>query len=289
MSPPQAPDLPFVRSVFHPSDFSKASENAFAHALAIALVRQTQLTILHVAPEHLAADQWREFPAVRATLERWGLLEKGSPRSAVFEELAVQVKKVALRKRKPRASILEYLDEHPTDLIVLATQGRDGVSGWLQRSVAEPVARRSETITLFVPEGARGFVDPEHGELSLRRILVPVDHRPDPRAAVVLATRAAQGLGNGEVSISLLHVGAANEPPALELPEGSAWSWKTELRRGDAVEQILAVADETSADLIAMVTEGREGALDALRGTTTERVLRNAPCPVLAVPASLAD
>ena len=130
---------------------------------------------------------------------------------------------------------------------------------------------------------------PEHGDLSLRRILVPVDHRPSPRAAIVLATRAAQALGNGEVAITLVHVAESDESPAMELPENPAWSWKTQLRSGDAVEQILAAAEESAADLIAMVTEGRDGILDALRGTTTERVLRQAPCPVLAVPASLAD
>ncbi len=278
-----------VRSVFHPSDFSKASENAFAHALAIALIRQTELTILHAAPEHLGADEWTKFPAVRATLERWGLLEKDSPRSAVFDQLAVRVKKVTLRKRNPRAAILEYLEERPTDLIVLATQRREGAPRWLRRSVAEPLARRSRTFTLFVPEGVRGFVSLENGEISMRQILVPIDHRPDPRAAIVLATRAAEAFGDGAVTITLVHVGESGEPPALELPEGPAWSWKTQLRRGDPVDEILAAAEESAADMIAMVTEGREGALDALRGTTTERVLRQAPCPVLAVPAVLAD
>jgi nucleotide-binding universal stress UspA family protein len=34
-----------------------------------------------------------------------------------------------------------------------------------------------------------------------------------------------------------------------------------------------------------MPTAGREGVFDALRGSTTERVLRRAPCPLLAVPA----
>jgi nucleotide-binding universal stress UspA family protein len=34
-----------------------------------------------------------------------------------------------------------------------------------------------------------------------------------------------------------------------------------------------------------MATEGRHGFLDAVRGSTTERVLREAGCPVLAVPA----
>jgi nucleotide-binding universal stress UspA family protein len=39
------------------------------------------------------------------------------------------------------------------------------------------------------------------------------------------------------------------------------------------------------ANLIAMPTAGHHGFLDAVRGSTTERVLRHAPCPVLAVPA----
>ena len=37
-----------VESVFHPSDFSQASEVAFAHALKIALVAKATLTVLHV-------------------------------------------------------------------------------------------------------------------------------------------------------------------------------------------------------------------------------------------------
>jgi len=67
---------PFVEAVFHPTDFSEASQVAFAHALAIALYRKARLTLLHVAPD-LAEDDWRGFPPVRATLERWGLLEEG--------------------------------------------------------------------------------------------------------------------------------------------------------------------------------------------------------------------
>jgi nucleotide-binding universal stress UspA family protein len=35
-----------------------------------------------------------------------------------------------------------------------------------------------------------------------------------------------------------------------------------------------------------MATEGHQGFLDALRGSTTERVLRGALCPVLAVPVT---
>ena len=49
-------DVPFVHSVFHPSDFSPESANAFAHALAIALIRRTEFAILHSARDHLAED-----------------------------------------------------------------------------------------------------------------------------------------------------------------------------------------------------------------------------------------
>jgi len=37
------------------------------------------------------------------------------------------------------------------------------------------------------------------------------------------------------------------------------------------------------ADLIVMSTTGHDGFLDALRGSTTERVVRGANCPVLAI------
>ena len=38
-----------LKSIFHPSDFSEASEIAFAHALKIALVAGAKLTMFHVA------------------------------------------------------------------------------------------------------------------------------------------------------------------------------------------------------------------------------------------------
>ena len=75
---------PFVQSVLHPTDFSEASHLAFVHALALAVRRQTRLTLLHVVGDDEAADQWDRFPAVRETLERWGQLEQGSDRGAVW-------------------------------------------------------------------------------------------------------------------------------------------------------------------------------------------------------------
>jgi nucleotide-binding universal stress UspA family protein len=52
---------------------------------------------------------------------------------------------------------------------------------------------------------------------------------------------------------------------------------------GDPVESILAEDDAWSPDLIVMATQGHMNFLDALRGSTTERIVRGAHCAVLAV------
>ena len=62
----------------HPTDFSAASELAFAHALKLTLLASGELRILHVAPDAGPAG-WKNFPGVREALERWGVLPPGSP------------------------------------------------------------------------------------------------------------------------------------------------------------------------------------------------------------------
>jgi nucleotide-binding universal stress UspA family protein len=222
---------------------------------------------------------------VRRTLESWGCLEPGSPRSAVFEQLEMRVTKVNLRGRKPAAAILEYLDDHDSDLIVLATEGRAGLPGWLKPSVAERVARETSITTLFVPAGGRGFVDPQHGTLDLSRVLVPVAHEPSAQAALDFAARAAR-LGASPVELVLLHVGDA-PLPSLEKPKDPAFRFREERRQGRVVDEIERAARELEVDLIAMTTDGRDGFLGTMgRGSHTEQVVRQAPCPVLSVPVA---
>jgi nucleotide-binding universal stress UspA family protein len=276
---------PFVDSVFHPSDFTPASEQAFAHALAIALHGTTKLVVLNVGPGD-KRRRWVNFPSVRGTLERWGLLEKGTSRAAVLRDLSVRVKKVSLKKRRPLSAVLEYLDEHPTDLIVLATEGRDGLPRWVRPSMAEQIARKSRTLTLFVSGAPRGFVSLENGAVSLRRILVPIDHSPPPSMAVSYAAHAANlAAPEDPVEIMLLHVGETDRMPEVNLPETQRCTWVNLQRSGGTVDAIIDTANEQSADLIVMATAGHDGVLDMIRGSVTEQVLRRASCPVLAVPA----
>jgi nucleotide-binding universal stress UspA family protein len=277
--------VPFVESIFHPTDFSAGSENAFAHALAIALLRQAKLTLLHVGTDFLGEDEWTKFPPVRATLTRWGLLEEGSPRSAIFDRFGVEVRKVNVRSLSPLAACLEYLDDHATDLLVVSTEGREGLPRWLKPSVSQRLSRRAGTVTLFVPRSSAGFVSPKDGRITLRRILLPIDESPSPHEALTYASRTAMAMGEHPVRISLLHAGDATEMPTLELRDQPAYTWETVQRPGDAVDEILQVAGSSAADLIVMTTAGRDDFLDALRGSVTEQVVRRAPCPILAVPA----
>ena len=80
--------------------------------------------------------------------------------------------------------------------------------------------------------------------------------------------------------VTLLHVGPAAEAPSVKLPEHTDWTWNIVAKCGETADTILETATEVSADLIVMTTDGPDGFLDGLRGTTSERVLRKARCPV---------
>ena len=91
----------------------------------------------------------------------------------------------------------------------------------------------------------------------------------------------AQMMSGGIAEAQLLHVG--DTPPSVQL-RGQTRPLPVAHRNGDVLDAVLDVANDWSADLIAMATAGHQGFMDALRGSTTEQLVRQAPCPVLAVP-----
>ena len=275
-------NVPVLQHVFHPSDFSAASETAFAHALKAALVAKATLTIFHVSPDR--KENWTEFPGVRQTLERWGILPKDSPKSAV-PKLGIKVKKVVAQDKDPVQSVLGFLEHHPSDLIVLSTQQDKGRVQWLGNSVAKPVARKSRLMTLFIPTGVEGFVSLQDGSVSLKNILIPVASVPKAQPAIQAAVRLAQRLNCPTGQFTLLHVGDDSEMPEVSCPELPGWEWTKLSQKGDITQVILQTARGMEADLIVMSTEGRQGFLDALRGSNSEQVLRQCGCPLLAIPA----
>lgn len=55
------------------------------------------------------------------------------------------------------------------------------------------------------------------------------------------------------------------------------------LRTGDVIQEVLDVVTEEGIDLIVIGTHGRKGISRFLLGSTTEKLVRSAPCPVLTV------
>jgi nucleotide-binding universal stress UspA family protein len=273
-----------LKSVFHPSDFSDASDVAFVHALKIALVTRARLNMLHVTPDRQRQREFDEFPGVRATLARWHLLPAGSPTSAIGK-LGIRVSKVIASNDQPVAAALDFLASHPADLIVLAVRQRDGRMRWMDDRVGEPIARASGEMTLFIPQGVAGFVAHADGSVCVRNILVPIDSKPKAQPAVDAAEIMIRGLELHSGTLHLLHAGPAVEMPDVVVPRLPGWRAERIAVDGEPVETILQTAANVGADLIVMSTEGPHGFLDALRGSTSERVLRRSPCPVVSLPA----
>jgi len=267
--------------VLHPTDRSEASLPAFFHALAIMAHRGAELTLLHSRGRR-ATDAWGGFPGVRETLSRWR--GHGSTKRIEDKIRGSRVHKYDVEDSNPVSASMAHIDRNRVDMIVMATEGRSGLGRLVQPSVAERLARESRLFTLFVPHGCRPFVDGESGGLTLKRILLPIDPGTDARPAMIRALRAAEMMQDPDFEISLLHVGDGDETDVGELPELPFCRWSAVRRSGSPAEQILAVADEQSADAIYMSTSWSRPALGRSEGGVTEAVLHEAGCPVAAVP-----
>lgn len=220
MSPRGPYDAKPVVRIFHPSDFSQASEVAFGHALKIALASGAHLDIMHVARHATLREDdvhWSDFPGVRATLARWGVLPEHA-KSEDVAKIGLRIHKIVAAGGDPVQSIADYWADSPPDLVVLATHQREGLSRWLHRAVAEPLARQTRAMTLFVPRDGNGFVAFADGSVQLRRILMPVDHEPDAQRALEEGFFLAQGFHCPRVEFYLSHVGTDRGMPTLFCP-----------------------------------------------------------------------
>ncbi len=273
--------LPFQR-ILHPSDFSEDSHTGLVHAVKLAVAAQGELSIMHIDPDVPRAD-FEDFPQVRPLLERWGLLPHGSPREQVAD-LGIAIKKTRTVAKNRTEGILQYLAKHPADLLVMATNQHEGLARWQHESVAEPVARGSQMATLFVPSQVEGFVVKDSGQSKLRRVLVPVSAEYSPQLAIDTTAQLATALGCDNLTVIVVQVGDDRTLHSLRYPIKTGWLWHTMACQGNVVEVILAMGKDFDVDLIVMTTSKQHTLLDLMRGSTTERVLRGARCPLLALP-----
>lgn len=267
------------------TDFSPESEHAFFHALAFAVNRQARLTLLHTGPESRDTVPWDAFPGVRETLAAWGLLAQDAPRSAVSDSLHVGVAKMAIRDDDPRQGITDYLRKHPTDLLIMATEGRTGIARLINSSVAETVTQNTRSHTLMLPKHGRGLVDPSTGESRLSRVVCALDPDRDPRPALAYLRQWLPAFGATEIEVLMLQTCAAEQAVELLLPQTARLRWRSEARPGEPVASIVGAAVEMDAQLVVMNTRGPLGPRARMRGSRTDKVLRELHLPLLSIPA----
>jgi nucleotide-binding universal stress UspA family protein len=264
-----------IEAIAHPTDFSEASAEAFAHALRLALAFRCRLDVLHVRSGN---REWSSFPHVRETLARWGLLSADADHAQLREKLGIEIRKIEIEHQDPLRGVAGFLISHRPGFVVMATRGAQGLSRFISESVSEGIAQKTNLPALFLGPNARPFVDSKNGRLYLKSAVIPVARHPSPNRALTLFHRLFGKLGLVQ---RYVHVG--NESFELTGPTGNREQVTT--LEGPTVETILSAASTYLADLLVMPTAGRHGFLDALRGSTTEQVLRRAPCALIAVPA----
>jgi nucleotide-binding universal stress UspA family protein len=267
-------ELPF-RSILHPTDYSESSRSAFAHALRLSVAARSALHVLHVDDAGEETD-WTRFPDALDLLRQWKMLDASSTPEDLASRCGVELTKEALGSANVAEAISAVAEQRQCDLMVLLTHGSSWMGRLLKGSVAEASARLIHAPALFVQEGQHGFVDRETGKIRIHRILMPVAADVPPMHAWGIASKLVRAL-DPLAEFHMLHVGDTLPTFGNMLPY-------VDLKRGPVVETILEVAAQARPDLIVMATAGHHDLFDDLRGSTTERVMRKAPCPVLAIP-----
>jgi nucleotide-binding universal stress UspA family protein len=168
-------------------------------------------------------------------------------------------------------------------------------------------ARNSLTTTpvFALPYGGRAVGEPAAGKLKVKTVVVPIDFSPESKKALRYASSLAAGCG---AALRLVHV---VEPGSFvndlanvavirddkEVAQDAAVRLQclaqdeveelipvqAEVRIGKPYHEIVSIAKTLGADLIVIATHGYTGLKHALLGSTAERVVRHAPCPVLVV------
>jgi nucleotide-binding universal stress UspA family protein len=177
----------------------------------------------------------------------------------------------------PAEAIRRSAEEAGADLVVMGTHGRSGFHRLMLGSVAERVLRESDVPVLTV----RG------GGPPVRNILCPVNRSDAARGAFAAATELARLAGARLTALHVREPGAADSIEDLcawlKPPQPVECQVRELDRAGEAAREILKLASEQACDLLVVGSQHRRFFDSTVIGSTTARVVRHAPCPVLTV------
>lgn len=299
------------RNILFPTDFTPHARAALKYAAAFA--RQGGGRIL------LFSVQSGTVPANLLTLPERTFEE---PDQRWLQQLRLQVGELLadplldgleveplIIEGEPAPEIARAALEFQTDLITIVTHGRKGLSRALWGSTAEEIIAEAPCPVLTIRPPRRDFVEHRgsHTEIRLNRVLLATNFRPSARAAEQVAAALAQRTG-AELHIIYV-IGDYIEQMAEILPE-SARPSVTHLRdhveermasfarearvptfphiaEGRPYEEIVRLGTDEDFDLIVIGTSVHAALFGGapVLGPDIERVVRNAPCPVLCVPS----
>jgi nucleotide-binding universal stress UspA family protein len=288
-----------------PLDGSKIAENVLPYARFLAAKLEIPTELISVV----------EMP-VSANAEKVLYLESLIERAvATSQEYLARVAKtfaagnihIRVEKGNPEEVILANAEADAATLIAMGTHGRSGLSRWLLGSIAEKIVREAKTPVFLVR--AKEHADTA-AQAKLDSIIVPLDGSKTAENVLPHAAQLATAL---KVKIVLLQAFNVKEiiysyadyfPDVDELQRtsrsaaaGYLEKKKRELEKagldvltviseGEAAETIIELAQGSPQSLIVMCTHGRTGVRRWMLGSITEKVIRHADDPVLAIRAT---
>jgi nucleotide-binding universal stress UspA family protein len=288
-----------IKNILCPVDFFPASLKAYEYALKLAANYRAGVFALHVVSPLVPTAY--DFPLNMS--EYTGALQKNSRME--LAKLGRKAEKAHVPFRSDAvigsidSEIHKALKKTKADFVVMGTHGLRGFQRWILGSEADRMLRTCPVplLTMNASNGAR-IVPP-----VIRSILVTTDFSDGTTEALKYAFSFAQEC---QAKITLLHVVdqvTVESSPKSSLPtidairrqleklvpaEARPWcDVKTRVEVGIPYSTISAVQKSEKADLLVMNIHGKRLIDRALLGSTAERVVRSAQCPVLLIPPAV--
>src|SRR5580693_1628505 len=290
-----------------PTDFSRNAEEALRFAVPLARQLGGKITLLH-SIDWQVNPQMRSAPGVIDTINKVAKdaaehrLESLA-RTKVPQEL---LEKTIVEFGPAQVGIPEAARELKIDLIVISTRGHTGLQRILLGSTTARVVRYAScpVLTVRPVAGATKISGPKTANLGpiVTRILVPVVFSEGCTSTVRFATTLARIM---QAQLTLLHViaplpldcsryiaevqqydaevklDAKQKLKSLAATLPKDITSEVMLRQNIPHLGIIRAAREHRCDLITLPTRDLTSLKDFVLGSTAEKVIRHAPCPVL--------
>lgn len=145
------------RKILVPTDNSRNSKEAFKYAVDLAKKHDSTIDVLHVIDISYLEEAGRFETSYFKLPHGYGenLLEQGKAetdefiKEAIGEDRELRIER-HIRKGNPFTEIMNFAKENGSDLIVMGTHGRTGLSHVLMGSITEKIVRKAPCPVLTV-------------------------------------------------------------------------------------------------------------------------------------------